>query len=466
MLHKRHEYSSLMFGTVKDNDDPLQMGRLKVYIPAIDSEFYKTDDLPWVNYISPFGGTTRGIKVGREETEVKNYTSYGMWAIPKVGAQVIVCCINGDVNVRFWLGCIYLPEYNRTLPQALNDPNTQELRSELDDDQSYEGYENQEKYPDVKIDHYDKNLKEAGLGPQDANFKTRGWERSVSYPRNRVKREDKQLDDGYATKPNSPNERESQIYSWTTPGRHYFTMSDVPDHCRMRFKTTEGQQIILDDTNERIYISTAKGRNWIEIDEDGRIFVYAKDEINIRSEDNINIKSEKDINIRAKKKLNLHSEDDEVNVQAKKHVFVKSTDDKISFDSKSGFNVKVQQGPMKFDSQKDIDMCSNQGKITIFSQNEFNVRSDNNIKLTTNASLDLRAKVTKLSVETSFFISAPANIVIDCKLFTGTVPKALSAIRAQKGEDVSDIKFEMVEPEKESWSRPDSKQSRNKNWKA
>lgn len=464
MLSNNQTFKALTVGIVRDNNDPQQMGRLKIYIPSLDSPYYETDDLPWSIYVTPFGGAIKDMKVGREEKEIKNVTSYGMWSIPKNGAHVICGCLDGDPQLRFWIGCIYLAELNRTLPQALNDPGSKELRTELvqsdkNDEDPYEG-----SIESTKIELYDSNLNEAGLGPQDENFKTRGWERSVAYPLNRVK--DKPEDDGYAKKPGVPDEKDSQIYSWTTPGRHYFTMSDVPDHCRMRFKTTEGHQIILDDTNERIYISTAKGRNWIEIDEDGRIFVYAKDEINIRSEDNINIKSEKDINIRAKKKVNLHSEEDEINIQAKNHIFVKSTNDKINFDAKSGFNVKVQQGPMKFDSRNDIDMSSNQGKITIFSQNEFNVRTDNNIKLTTNASLDLRSKVTKLSVDTSFFISAPAHIIIDCKLFTGTVPKALPANRAQKGEDVVDIKFEMVEPEKESWTRPDSKLTRNKNWKA
>ncbi len=464
MIFEKQKYESLLLGVVQDNNDPMQMGRLKIYVPALDSKSYKTDDLPWALYVTPFGGTVRDMKVGREEKEVKNYSSYGMWAVPKVGAHVIVGCLHGDENIRFWIGCVYIQEFNRTLPQALNDPNSKELKSELDDQPVYEDYPTSEQYPSVKIDLYN-NLEEAGLGPQSDNFKTRGWERSVSYPLNRVTKDEKKDDDGYAVKPNASDEKDSQIYSWTTPGRHYITMSDVPDHCRIRFKTTEGHQIIFDDTNERIYVSTAKGRNWIELDEDGRIFIYAKDEINIRSEDDINIKSEKNINIKAKKKINLQSEDDEINMQSKKSFKVKSTDDKISFDSKTSFNVKVNEGQIKLDSMSDINISSNSGKLTIFSQNEFNVKSDRNIKITSGASLDLRSKVTKLTTDTSFFISAISHIIIDCKMFTGKVPQASSAIRAQKGESVPNLTLKLIEPKKESWSRPTSKLGRNKNWK-
>lgn len=462
MLPEEKKNFGLVMGIVRDNNDPQQMGRLKVYIPSIDSKFYETDDLPWSLYVSPFGGVIKDMKVGREESEISNITTYGLWSIPKNGAHVLCGFINGNTQMRFWIGCIYPTDLNRTMPQALNDPDTKELKTEIHEPEDSDEEKSEIKLESTIIDPLTSNLKEAGLGPDDDNFKTRGWERSVAYP---SAEKDKPSTDGYADKPGGEG-KDSQIYSFTTPGRHYITMSDVPDHCRIRIRTTAGQQVIMDDTNERIYISTAKGRNWIEIDEDGRIFVYAKDEINIRSEDDINIKSEKNINIKAKLKINLQSETEEVNVQAQKHVNIKSTDDKIGLESDTGFNVKVDNGPIKIDSQKDFDLTSNNGKISMFSQNEFNIRSDNNIRITSNKYLDLRGDVTRLSVNKQVFISAPKNIFIDCKLFVGPVPKADYAIRAQKGETVNDLNLKLVEPEKESWKRPDSKQSRNKNWKA
>ena len=463
MLPEEKKHFGLVMGIVRDNDDPQQMGRLKVYIPSLDSKFYKTKDLPWAMYVTPFGGVIKDMKVGREETEVSNITAYGMWSVPKNGAHVLCGFLNGNTQMRFWIGCIYPTDLNRSLPQALNDPDSKELKTEIHEPEDSDEEKSEIKLESTVIDPLMSNLKEAGLGPDDDNFKTRGWERSVAYPSSEKEKPD---DDGYAKKPGGGDEKDSQIFSFTTPGRHYITMSDVPDHCRIRIRTTAGQQVILDDTNERIYISTAKGRNWIEIDEDGRIFVYAKDEINIRSEDDINIKSEKNINIKAKQKINLQSEEDELNIQANKHVNIKSTDDKIGMESKTAFNLKIDDGPIKIDSKGDVDLTSNDGKISFFSQKDFNIRSENNIKITANQKLDLRGDITRLSVNKQVFISAPKNIFIDCKLFVGPVPKAEYALRAQKGETVENLNLKMVEPEKESWSRPDSKQSRNKNWKA
>jgi hypothetical protein len=465
MLKNQEQYYGLTLGIVRDNDDPQQMGRLKVYIPSIDSKYYETKDLPWCFYITPFGGSIKDFKVGREETEIKHVMTYGIWQIPKVGAHVIVGFLDGNPQMRFWMGCAYVAEMNRSLPQALNDPGSKELRTEIfepipnpDDDDAYEGSVESE-----KIELFDKNLKEAGLGPDDDNFKTRGWERSVAYPMDNT--DDKPDDDGYAKKPDG-DEKDSQIYSITTPGRHFMTMSDVADHCRIRLKTTEGHQIIFDDTNERIYVSTAKGRNWVELDEDGRIFIYAKDEINVRSEDDINIKSEKNINIKAKKKINLQSEDDEINLQANKHIGMKSTDSEIKLHSKTGFGVKVDQGPIKLDSMNDIDITTTSGRMSLYSKSEFNLRSDNNVRITAALNVDLKSRVMRLTSQTSVFISAPSHIIIDCKIFTSPrVPKADPASMARRGQSVSGLRLKMVEPEKESWKRPDTKLSRNKNWK-
>lgn len=467
MLQKPQKYDSLMLGIVKNNSDPLQMGRLQVYVPALDSLYYETEDLPWTMYVTPFGGTIQDMKIGRDKSTVTNFSSYGMWAIPKVGAHVIIGCLDGNIATRFWIGCVFRPEFNRTLPQALNDPDTKELRSELDDGPPIKDSKPDPQKPDVKIDKYSDNLKEAGLGPDDDNFKTRGWERSVSYPKNRVKESEKKDTDGYAKKPGYEDERDSQIYSWTTPGRHFITMCDAPDNCRIRIKTTEGHQIILDDSNERIYISTAKGRNWIEIDEDGRIMIYAKDEIDIRSEDNINIKSEKDINIKAKQKINLESEEDEINLQAENHIGFKSSSDEINFEANSGFNVLVDDGGIKMTAENDIDMGSNSGRFNMFSDDDFNIRSDSRILITAADAMELGAQIARITVDTSVLFNTPKDIIINNDILKGKVPPGPTAIRADVADTVDDLDLsEMVEPDHESWKRPDSKQQRNQEWKA
>lgn len=324
---------TMCMGVVKDNADPAQLGRLKVYIPSIDTKDFKVEDLPWVNYCSPFGGATQDFIVGRDSTLIKGGSAYGFWAIPKNGAQVLIGFLEGDPNLRFWMGCFYIPEMNRTLPQSINNP---PLNSEIDESGLL---------PQTEMPHYAKNLGEAGLGPGSKHWKTRGgWERSVSYPQNKTR--DKPRDDGYFTKPLEPEKSDSQTMSMTSPGRHYWAMHDVDEYCRFRLKTTEGTQIILDDTNERIYISTARGRNWIELDEgSGKIYFYTTSKFNVHSENDLNLYSSENINIVAKKRINIQSEERAVKIQAHRNVEVLSTDANIKITASRDMYLKTIKGP-------------------------------------------------------------------------------------------------------------------------
>ena len=44
----------MTLGVVVDTDDPLQMGRLRVFCPALNDNPKKLQHLPWAIYISPF----------------------------------------------------------------------------------------------------------------------------------------------------------------------------------------------------------------------------------------------------------------------------------------------------------------------------------------------------------------------------------------------------------------------------
>lgn len=321
----------ISMGTVKNNADPAQHGRLQIFIPSVDNKDFEVDELPWASYVSPFGGTTVDALVGREQSIIPGVSAYGMWAVPQVGAQVIVGFLEGDQDTRFWMGCLFMPELNRTLPQSLND-----IKTEIDESGQY---------PQQEIPHYRKNLGEASLAPEDMHYKTRGgWARSVSHPSNKNK--NKPRDDGYWTKPNEPEKADSQIFSWTTPGRHHFAMSDVDEECRIRLKTTEGTQIILDDTNERIYISTAKGRNWIEVDEgSGKIYFYTASKFSLHSENDINLYSKENINIVAKKRVNIRSEERAVKIQGKMNIEMLSEEANIKISASRDMHIKTFDGP-------------------------------------------------------------------------------------------------------------------------
>jgi len=61
----------------------------------------------------------------------------------------------------------------------------------------------------------------------------------------------------------------------------------------------------MDDANERIYISTAKGNTWVELDVDGHVHIYAGKSISMSSGADINLNATGSINLTAGKNLNL-----------------------------------------------------------------------------------------------------------------------------------------------------------------
>lgn len=368
------KYLGMTIGIVKNNADPMQHGRLQVYVPAYDAVDYTVEDLPWCNYISPFGGVTAEFKVGPEQVGLPGISAYGFWAIPKNSAQVLVGCIDGNPENRFWMGCLFQPEFNRTMPTGING-----VTSEIDDSGIY----GQHDFP-----HMRSRLKEAGLDVGDAHFRTRGgYERSISHPSN--KNTNKPTDNGYAPKPLEKSKADSQTVSLNTPGRHMFVMSDVDEQCRIRLKTTNGQQIIFDDTNERIYISTGRGKNWIEMDEgNGRIYIYSDSKINIRAKNDLNLYSDENINIRANKRVMIESETRSLHLTAKYDITQKSTHADIHIMASRDLKLKTFNGP-KAPPLPEILVCKGPPLDKLYNFEELGGSDTSNIELDAAEQLDI-----------------------------------------------------------------------------
>lgn len=322
MLHASSKRNSKLvhgvaFGKVVATDDPSQMGRIKVYCPDIDDERAPIDQLPWCAYISPFGGVTTDWTVGPDGEKRPGVQAYGFWAIPKIGAMVAVVHIAGDPRMRYYIGCIYEHFMNPSLPAGVN----RDGRLLSDDGQAQV--------------HKNRNLGNAGLNSTDkSEARTRGWyERQVAD--SELNSREANGDEGYgksaiknvktvtkqdATGNISSSSQEagkaldSQVHCFTTPGGHYLTMSDNDEYCRVRIRTTMGHQIIMDDTNERVYISTAKGNSWIELDEDGHVNVFGSE--------SISFSTGKDFNVTAAGNINLHGKG--VNLAASSEVKITS----------------------------------------------------------------------------------------------------------------------------------------------
>lgn len=305
--YSRAQFSGLTLGVVVDTDDPLQMGRLRIFCPSLNDSPKKPQLLPWATYITPFGGSINNSEFYRG-TDENNATSsgslhYGFWAVPELGAQVLVGCVDGDPRRRFWIGCV--PEHQQThtlhngrwkwadgvvdgpltgngSPMQPAHANAQkafdgrndspEWRSRIADYQTTANSEDVGQLPNSKMTE--------SLDQQNAQIRANDpdtWERATLGSHGYDWSGFKKLD-----------YKSSRVVGLSTPGMHSLVMDDRPFNSRVRLKTTAGHQILLDDTNERIYISTYDGENWMEFDRNGNIDMFSSNRISIHAAKDLN----------------------------------------------------------------------------------------------------------------------------------------------------------------------------------
>lgn len=312
---------NIVEGIVMATDDPQQMGRIKIWCPAIDGEDYNIDTIPWATYSTPFAGQTNSYPAGASGMETLGLHSYGFWAIPKIGAEVIVAMMYGNVNLRVYIGSIFSPHGNRSLPVGRNRPDI--AATPVSD--TFDPVQPQTSHLETQ---FAGNL-------TASESQTRGaYERAVAQGQDT--RDGKE---GYQQALNG-GKLEPQTYCLTTPGRHAMIFQDNPETGRLRLKTADGHQIIFDDANERIYMSTSHGNSWVEMDKDGHVHLYGSASVSVSAGEDINLNAGGNVNIAGK----------DINLSASGHARVSACDDVsisgkgVNIESTSAFNILAAAG--------------------------------------------------------------------------------------------------------------------------
>jgi len=332
---QQYLYPHIMNGIVKATDDPNQDGRCRIWVPAIDGERYAVDALPWAEYASPFGGVTTDFKAGRDLKQTSGPRAYGFWAIPKIGAEVLVFCLNGDPSARYYFASHIGMHRNRGLPTGRNDDITKGRLSDTGN----------------PIQPATNNLKQQFGDLSAPQAKTRGaFERQAA--QNKTTKDGKE---GYYPNAVDGSILDPQEYCFVTPGGNAFIMQDDPENCRMRFVTTEGNQIIFDDANERIYVSTARGGTWLELDEDGPVHVFANESVSIGAGKDINLAAKRDVRIAAGRDIDM-SANGSVRVQAKGALHVKSSGGSVYVSACSNLSLR-SDAVTSVDGQTLLNLC-------------------------------------------------------------------------------------------------------------
>lgn len=461
---------TISVGRVVDTNDPMQMGRLRVYVAGLDRNIANVGDLPFAIYCSPFAGHQQVQSRGPEDgTYTTGPVAYGMFAIPKVGTDVLIAHLNGDPNYRIWFGALYGQLLSGTIPHGrytFNNPDA--AAGDLDGplsaaEQPIEPlYGNQtsaytrttavasndgatsttpRKNFEWRVRGAD--FQGAGLGNIQRNLPDQKVskltdDRNYDYTEeDGTKFHQGNFTQGYATSRIEPNATydpnlvdggqnlDPQTYSWTTPGFSSIAMDDRPENARMRLRTGSGHQILLDDTNERIYISTVEGNNWIEMDQSGNVDIYAARRVSIHAAMDVNITTEQTFRVYAKEGIHMTSEG-EFRVTAAN-----------DFILKTGGNVQATAA----------------SDINVTSKGDTNIKAGGNLNLQSGGDSNINAGGQGAwSTGSSLNFLASAEMLLTSPDIELNGPQAASASNADTAQD-NEAYFTNRVPEHEPWGR-------------
>jgi len=326
--------------------------------------------------------------------------------------------LNADPTARFYFASTARLHRNRSLPAGRNTDFNGKLGPFGDD--------GDEKGNLTPLQPAYDNLREQFQNKvSSSEAQSRGaYERQVAQAKN-----DKDGTEGYSTSPVDSSYLDPQTYCIVTPGHNAIIMQDDPKGARIRFKTAEGHQIIFDDTNERIYMSTAKGKSWVELDQDGHIHVFGSESISFRSGKNFNVFADGNINLEAGGSVNIKADSGSIKLQSGSAIHMKAVSD-----------------------------------ILITACGKFDMSSNASLKISADLNIDINASqnVAVTATGTSDYKSG-SNTKMSASRIDLNGPEARTAdIAACAGAAGTPS----VVPGHEPWTRPTSSQTRNKRWKA
>jgi hypothetical protein len=304
-------YEAIVTGHV----DGSRMGQLQVKIPdwsGYDPQTTEENNSDIVvSYASPFYGTTFGTDSGTNPNSPQTAgQSYGMWMVPPdIGNKVLVTFVAGDMNRGYWFACVYdgpshhmVPGISRAIggADATKDPN--------------DGL-NQYISSNSVLPVTEFNITETTAFNSDGLTATSRYPHEFQTIQYVMQGLDQDPIRG-AISSSSMREAPSNVYGISTPGRkatatdqisaipdivfyrkggHQFVMDDGDKDGvdqLIRLRTSGGHQILMNDTENILYIASKSGSQWIEFSPNGSINVYGAAGINMRSQGPMNLHSD------------------------------------------------------------------------------------------------------------------------------------------------------------------------------
>ena len=379
-------------GIVKEGSDQTRMGRIAVYIPALQEQRISQED-PHLDksenientvichMAMPYYGRTSAT--GNQQQDYHSTTkSYGMWfPTPDVDSQVLVIFVGGDKKQGYIIG--YVPDafMLHMIPGIPVSP-TFHKTARTTEAKLYsaagDGAVAIDKAAQVPVAEYNKSantadtiaykniprpvhplldtLLEQGLhSDYKRGLSTSGAQREAPSnvfgvntpgPLDRsAALKDRELTQGLISNHSKP-------YKWPSSRKtgHQFIMDDgdtAGQSQLIRLRSGTGHQLLLNDTDGIIYIGNATGSAWVEMTNNGQIDVYSKQDVSVHTEGHMNFLADKNVHIQSGEDIvmlaghNLRIETNPANIAGKGHAHI-HVNGNIKMRAMGTFNIKSE----------------------------------------------------------------------------------------------------------------------------
>jgi len=405
---------------ITNNVDPTYMGRLEVaVIKGLYPDTSQQANTYTVKYLNPFYGVTSIKFQGNNNADNKDVQkSYGMWMVPPdIGTRVLVIFVDGDPNQGYWMGSVMDNYQNHMVPGiAASDtallsaaqeneydtkylPVSEFLKNDTTDKNSLDV----SKFGKPVHPFADKLLKQGllkdkvrGVTSSSARRESPSAVFGISTP-GPLDKNGKQGNLGYTKNYRAPVDR---------LGGSTFVMDDGDSNGEnelVRIRTRTGHQILMHNTKDLIYIANGQGTAWIELTGDGKIDIYARDSVSIRSEVDFNFHADRDINIEAGRNINFRAQGN-FSIEAEKNFsLISGQDGKIHV--KHNLDQTVE-GYHKVSVQSNYDLKVG-GTARQTATKDFNISSGANNNFSANANTNISTQGTHYESAKAIHMNGP-----------------------------------------------------------
>jgi len=311
-------------GKIKNNLDTARQGRLQVWIPDLGAGD-EDDPSNWrtVSYASPFFGSTaqRPNDKNNKFNHVRH--TYGFWFTPPDVDNFVLCTfIAGDPQRGFWFACISNQLGQQMVPaiasskkfdaSGIDDPLVRAMSkdgplpiAEFNEniDQDWSNFTELKKpiheiQANILVQQgLDRDLSR-GVISSSSQRESPSTVFGISTPGRAV--EDTATKAAFASKLKAGTLTPTDMLVYTRKGGHTFVMDDGDFEGKnklVRLRTSGGHQIIMNDTDDVLYISNNTGNAWVELSGSGNVSVFSETNINFRSKGSFNFHADKDFSV-------------------------------------------------------------------------------------------------------------------------------------------------------------------------